>query len=392
MQPFTYQKATKIIYGSDCAQSLGEAAAAWGKNALLIQGSRSMKKKGEMDRAIRSLEQAGLRVATLDGWEANPKLTAVDHGIEYSRSQKIDIIIAFGGGSAIDLAKAISIGIPYSGDVWDFFSGKAQPKEAVPVGVVTTIAGAGSEAGCACVITHDRPGLARAKWNVFSPLVAPKFAILDPKLHASVPKGLTAAGMVDMFAHACEAYFLDTDTPALQDGLVELIARTIISCEPVLEQPDNLELRGMLAWMSVLAIDTLGNVGRAIKIGSRWPGHTIQAGVGAVTDTRHGDGLAVLLPACCLYENERDSSRTSSFAKNVFGIKPTPGMSEKELGRQGCLAMRETFRRWGLPVTFQEMGIGADVLEQIVDNLKAYPNPGTITEGYVRGIFALCAQ
>ncbi|MDR0841390.1 MAG: iron-containing alcohol dehydrogenase [Christensenellaceae bacterium] len=392
MVPFTYQKPTKIIYGPGQVAEIGNISAGYGKTALFIKGSRSMERNGVIGASIEALKAAGLRVHTIEGWEPNPKLTAVDAAIALARKEDVDLILAFGGGSAIDLAKAISIGVPYHGDVWGFFSGTCAPKAALPVGVVTTIAGAGSEAGAACVITCDRPGFARAKWNVFSPLLAPKFAILDAQLHVSVPPRLTAAGMIDMFAHACEAYFLDTSEPALQDGTVELIARTIIACEPVLKHPEDLALRGMLAWMSALSIDTLGNAGRSIKMGARWPGHTIQAGIGAITDTRHGDGLAVLLPACCLELNKRNPARTKKFAQNVFGIVPQAGMSDQDIGEAGCIAMRDTFRRWGLPTTFAEMGIDPNTLEVVVKNLKQYPNPGTITEEYVRRIFSLCAK
>ena len=390
LNAFRYYKPTTVLYGCGTFAQLGEETKKYGKKAMLIKDNGPLEKLGVFQKALNYLEDAGISTVVLDGITANPRLTKIDEGIALGREELVDIVIAVGGGSIIDTAKAIALGIPYDGDVWDFFSGKAKAIEALPVGVVTTIAGTGSETDDTSVVSCDREGYPKGKWDSFSSLSYPKFAIMDPELHVSVPSRLTAAGMADAISHASEAYFFDASETPFIDQYVEGLVKTIIDCEPVLKEPDNLDLRGILCWTTSLAIDGLGNCGRHFsQMG--WPAHLIHAGISAVTDARHGDGLAVLLPACCALINEENAIKTSRFGRKVFGIDPHGRRSDYEVGKEMVAKMREIFVHWGLPVTLTELGVNREQLPEIIDNIMQHPGrPAAVTREYVVKVLESC--
>lgn len=386
MNYFTYYKPTKVIYGPGEFSNLGKHAAMYGTRALLLQDVGPLEELGIYAKAQKSLEDAGLSVVVMKGITANPKLTKIDEGIELARKEKIDIIIAVGGGSTIDTAKAIGLGVPYEGDVWDFFCYKAVPKASIPIGVVSTIAGTGSETDNTAVVTNDRSEK-HHKWESYCDLSLPKFAIMDPELHITVPARLTAPGMADSITHACEAYMFDWTPAPFQDQYVEGLVKTIISCEDVLQQPDNVELRGLLCWTSSLAIDGYGNLGRNRNPLCNWPAHFVQAGIGAVNDSRHGDGLAVLLPAVMEYANKVNPCKTKRFAINVFGVDPT-GKTDAEVGAEGIRSLRALFTKWGLPHCLTDLGITKDKYDAVVDNLLQHPHLGKMDEAFIREILS----
>ena len=389
MEHFRYCKPTCVIYGNGEFASLGKEAAKWGSRALLVKDAGPLEQLGVYDKARRYLQQSGLRVFELGGITSNPRLSKIDEGIALAKKENIDIIIAVGGGSCIDTAKTIALGAADELDVWDFFCGRRTPTASLPVGVVTTIAGTGSETDDTAVVSYDREE-PHAKWDCFSFLNYPKFAILDPQLHVTVPRGLTAAGMADAISHAAEAYFFDDTVEPFLDQYVEGLVRTIISCDRVLEEPDNLELRGMLCWCTSLAIDGLGNVGRKLHPVTSWPGHLVLAGVTAVNDTHHGKGMAVMLPACCELVNETNPVKTARFAREVFGLKEADGMTERALGKAGVDRLRQMYRSWGLPVTLPELGVQKSQVPQIVEAVMRHPGRGKVTQEYVEQLLDKC--
>ncbi len=390
MIPFSYCKPTRIVFGPGRLDELGKETARIGKTALLVQDGGPLEELGILKRATQSLISEGVRCVALSGVLPNPRLTKIDEGIAICKRMPIDIVIGIGGGSAIDSAKAIALGAMYDGDVWDFYSGKAVPQKALPIGAVSTIAGTGAETDGSSIVSNDRPGGGHTKWNVFSPHAYPAFAIMDPGLHVSVPKSLTAAGMADAIAHACEAYMFDFSVQPFMDEYVELLVRCIIECEPLLQRLDDISLRGQVCWYSSQAIDGLGGVGRQINPMARWPAHAIQAGVGTVTNTRHGDGLAVLLPACFLALNEENSVKTSRFAQKAMKITVETGMTDQQIGLAGILALKKLFQKWGLPTSLRELGVTQAQLGPIADAVMEYPGRGLIRREYVEKILNSC--
>ena len=389
MEKFCYCKPTKVIYGAGEFSKLGAEAAAWGRKALLVKDAGPLEELGIYRRARRYLEAEGITVLELEGITSTPRLTKIDEGIALAKDAHIELVIAVGGGSCIDTAKAIALGAADSGDVWDFFCGRRTPKAALPVGVATTIAGTGSETDDTAVVSYDRSE-PHAKWDCFSFLNYPKFAILDPELHVTVPRSLTAAGMADAISHAAEAYFFDFSDEPFQDQYVEGLVRTIISCQDVLNRPDDLELRGRLCWCASLAIDGLGNLGRRAHPVSSWPGHLVLAGITAVSDTHHGKGMAVMLPACCETANEENPVKTARFAREVFGIQQAPGMTDRELGQLGIDRLRSLYKSWGLPTTLPELGVQRAQLPQILEAVRQHPGKGNMTAAQAENLLSKC--
>jgi alcohol dehydrogenase YqhD (iron-dependent ADH family) len=218
MENFTFQNATKIIFGSETELKVGDEIKGQGSKVLLHYGGGSIKKTGLYDKVTNSLKKAGIEFVELAGAMPNPRLGLVNEGIKICRDNKIDFILAVGGGSAIDSAKAIAVGIPYDGDVWDFYDGKAEAKEAIPVGVVLTIPAAGSEASPNSVVTKEEGLLKR---GMYSELIRPVFSILNPELTYTLPDYQTACGASDMMAHILERYFTNTTHVDLTDRLCE---------------------------------------------------------------------------------------------------------------------------------------------------------------------------
>jgi len=237
MDNFVFHNPTKIIFGKGTESTVGVEAAAVSNKVLLHYGGRSIKKSGLYDRVVASLKAAGVAFVELGGVKPNPRLSLVRDGIAICRAEKVGLILAVGGGSVIDSAKAIATGVPYSGDVWDFFTGAAVPKEALPLATILTIPAAGSEASTGCVVTKEEGQLKRA-FN--SDLVYPRFSILNPQLAFSLPRDQVANGVADIMAHLLERYFTNTRQVEFTDRLIEGTLRTVIDVAPrVLAKADD---------------------------------------------------------------------------------------------------------------------------------------------------------
>ena len=363
MVNFDFISPTKIIFGKGTENRVGEETAKYGKKVLLHYGGGSIKKTGLYDKVIQSLKQAGIDFIELSGVKPNPRLSLVKEGIKICRENDIDFILAVGGGSAIDSAKAIGAGVPYRGDVWDFYSGKAEPKESLPVGVVLTIAAAGSEASKSSVITNE-DGWYKRGLNV--DIIRPKFAIMNPELTYTLPAYQTASGSADIMAHIMERYFTNTTNVELTDRLCEAALKTVINNTPiVLEEPYNYNARAEIMWTGTLAHNDLLGTGRV----GDWASHQIEHELSAIYDIAHGAGLAIVFPAWMEYVYKNNVNRFAQFAVRVWSVDysfDSPG----ETAVEGIKRLKKFFEDIGLPTTLKGAGIPGDRLEEMAGKCK----------------------
>jgi alcohol dehydrogenase len=361
MNNFTYENPTRIIFGRDTTDKLAEVMKKYGQNVLLVYGGGSIKKTGLYDRVLRQL--SGKTVYELPGVEPNPRLTSVHEGIRICREKKVDIILAVGGGSVIDCAKAISIGVPYEGEVWDFFKREAYPSRSIPLGAILTLAATGTEMNGNSVITNletkEKIGLAGV------PAMHPVFSILDPLLTFTVPKNQIANGCVDMLSHLYEDYFSLPDGTPVQDGLAEAVMRTIFDQVFIVEQkPDDYNARANLMWCGTMALNTIIPVGKD----GDWGCHEIEHVLSAHYDIAHGAGLAIVTPPYMKYLCQFHPAKYRQYTVNVLGIDPK-GHSDYEVGLEGIEKTKALFKQMGAPVSLKEVGIGTEKLELMVDQI-----------------------
>ncbi len=388
MENFEFYSPTRIIFGRGTEEKVGELTKEYGTKVLLHYGGGSIKKYGLYDKVVKSLQDAGVDFIELGGVQPNPRLGLVKEGIKICRENDIDFILAVGGGSVIDSAKAISLGVPYEGDVWDFFMGKALPEKNLPVGVVLTIPAAGSESSNSVVITKEE-GLLKRSCN--NDINRPVFAIMNPELSFTLPPYQTASGVVDMMAHIMERYFTHQTDVDLTDGLCESMLKTIMkNALIVMEEPDNYDARAELMWAGTLAHNGLVGTGR---IGD-WASHAIEHELSAMYDVAHGAGLAVVFPAWMKYVYKHNVNRFAQFAVNVFNVDYDFANPERT-ALEGIRRLMDFFRRIGMPTNLEELGIPDDRLEEMASKCKR-PNNGRLgyfvplTEEDILEILKLC--
>ncbi|SDI14271.1 hypothetical protein SAMN04515654_10245 [Halanaerobium congolense] len=358
MQNFTYQNTTKIVFGKGTEEEVGEYTAKHGSKVLLHYGGGSIKKYGTYDKVVKSLEKAGIEYVELGGVEPNPKLSLVHKGIELAKEESVDFILAVGGGSVIDSAKAIAVGYFYDGDVWDFYYNNVEITEALPVGVVLTIPAAGSESSTSSVVTK-MDGM--YKRSIGTELIRPKFAIMNPEITFTLPDYQTACGAVDIMAHIMERYFTNTDNVEYTDRLSEASLKTIINNTPkVLEDNEDYAARAEIMWVGSNAHNGLLGTGRE----EDWSSHGMEHELSGIYDVAHGAGLAVVFPAWMEYVYQHDLERFAQFAHRVWDVDP----DFKDLewtAQQGIKKTKEFFSDIGMPVTLAELDIPADRLEEM---------------------------
>lgn len=388
MENFEFYSPTRIIFGRGTEEKVGELTKEYGTKVLLHYGGGSIKKYGLYDKVVKSLQDAGVDFIELGGVQPNPRLGLVKEGIKICLENDIDFILAVGGGSVIDSAKAISLGVPYEGDVWDFFMGKALPEKNLPVGVVLTIPAAGSESSNSVVITKEE-GLLKRSCN--NDINRPVFAIMNPELTFTLPPYQTASGVVDMMAHIMERYFTHQTDVDLTDGLCESMLKTIMkNALIVMEEPDNYDARAELMWAGTLAHNGLVGTGR---IGD-WASHAIEHELSAMYDVAHGAGLAVVFPAWMKYVYKHNVNRFAQFAVNVFNVDYDFANPERT-ALEGIRRLMDFFRRIGMPTNLEELGIPDDRLEEMASKCKR-PNNGRLgyfvplTEEDILEILKLC--
>ena len=369
MKNFTFYSPTLFAFGDGQEEHTGELVRRFGgTRVLLVYGGGSVKRNGAFDAVTQSLQNAGISYVELSGIQANPRSGKVYEGIELARKEKVDFLVALGGGSVIDTAKAIGMGVPYDGDFWDIFAGKHKVERSLPVGVVLTIAAAGSEGSGNCVITQEKGNL---KWGCpQSDLIRPKFSVLDPKLTCSLPPYQTACGAVDMFAHICERYFTNTPDVQLTDRLCEALMKTIVEAAPrAIADPTDYAARSDLMWAGMLAHNNTCGVGRE----QDWASHMIEHELSALYDCAHGAGLAVVLPVWMEFVLPHDPMRFARFAVEVFGCQMDYAQPERT-GREGIRALRNFFHRsLGMPMTLKDLGGRTEDIPAMVEHRLEKP-------------------
>lgn len=370
MDNFDFLSSTKIIFGKGTENLVGEHVKRYARKILFHYGGGSIKRTGLYDRVMRSLEDHGIEVVELGNVQPNPRLGLVREGIDLCRREGITFILAVGGGSVIDSAKAIGVGVPYSGDVWDFYAGKAEPKETLPVGVVLTIAAAGSEASKSSVITNEEGWLKR---GVNYDVIRPAFAIMNPELTFTLPPYQTACGIADIMAHIMERYLSPTPDIELMDRLCEATLKAVINnAYRVMDNPEDYSARAQIMRAGTIAHNDLLSTGR---IGD-WASHQIEHEISAIYDLAHGAGLAIVLPAWMKYVYKQNVSRFAQFAHRVWDVNVNFEDLEASAWA-GIQRLEHFFRDIGLPIRLSHAAIGPDRLEEMADKCRM-PNGDSV--------------
>ena len=360
MDNFTHQNPTKIIFGKGVEKTVGEECARYGGKVLLHYGGGSIKKTGLHAALTASLARAGVQVVELPGVKPNPRLSLVREGIALCRKHGVELVLAVGGGSVIDSAKAIAAGAVFEGDVWDFFVTDLLPEKALPVGVVLTIPAAGSESSTGCVITKEEGGYKRA-FN--SEQVYPRFAFLNPELAFTLPDFQVSSGVVDILAHLMERYFTNTQRVELTDRLIEATMKTVINnVHAVLKKRDDYDAWAEIMWSGTLAHNNLLNTGRE----GDWGSHDIEHELSGMYDVTHGAGLAVVFPAWMKHVLDQDVDRFAQFGARVFGVDHA-FFTPRKTAEEGISRLTAFFRSIGMPVTLKELGVPDDRLAEMAD-------------------------
>ena len=363
MDNFIFQNKTKIIFGKDTEHLVGSEIAKGHKRVLFHYGTGSIKKSGLYDKVISSLKESGVEYFELGGALPNPRLALVHNGIDICRENGIDFVLAAGGGSVIDSAKAIAAGVPYDGDVWDFFAHKETMKveAALPIGVILTLAATGSESSNSCVINRDEGDY---KKSLRSEHIIPEFAILNPELTYTLPPYQTASGIIDILAHVMERYFTNTKDVDFTDRLCEATMKTVVLHAPVvMEDPEDYNARAQIMWASTIAHNNLLSTGRD----GDWASHHIQHEISALyPSSAHGAGLAVIFPAWMKYVYKHDVTRFAQFAQRVWDVPESFG-TEEEMALEGIARYERFAGSIGMPTSFSELGLPTDRFREMAE-------------------------
>lgn len=353
MNNFNFYSPTSFVFGKGRETEAGKYVKRFGGTKVLIHfGGGSVLKSGLLDRVKTSLANENITFTQLGGVMPNPRSGLVYEGIELCKREKIDFILAVGGGSVIDSAKAIALGALYDGDFWDFYQGK-QAEKALPVATILTISAAGSEGSTGSVITHETGMLKRA---ANSDALRPVFSILNPELTCTLPAFQTACGATDMMAHVLERYFTNTKDVEITDRLCEAVLLTVIKEAPkALANPNDYEARANIMWAGMVAHNDICGVGRE----QDWSTHQIEHELSALYDVAHGAGLAVMFPAWMKHVMHHDIMRFAQFAVRVWGCEMDFQYPENT-AKQGIAKFEQFLTSIGMPIRFSELGAKAE--------------------------------
>lgn len=385
MENFIFQSPTEFIFGRDTQKRTGEALAQRGASKVMIVfGSERIRQSGLLPEIEESLNKAGIPFVEFGGIQPNPTAESVYEGISVAMNESVDFILAVGGGSPIDAAKAIALGAVYPGDFWEFYTGKATPQFALPVGVVLTIPAAGSEGSGNSVITNEKE---HQKISVRYPgLLRPRFAIMNPELTMSLPWQQTANGIVDMMAHIFERYFSNTPGTQLVDAYSEAIMRDIMDQAMSLRlDPDNYDARADIMWAGTLAHNGLCGVGKV----EDWSSHRLEHEISAFYGVAHGAGLAVMIPAWMEFCAHRNPDKLWKFAINVMSVNPA-GKDTDEIIDEGISELKNFYHDLGMTTSLREL-IGEEPdIDKMVKSLER--NMGKELGSYVPLSMEDCAE
>lgn len=373
MKDFTYRLPTRFVFGHGAEEKAGEELSKLGAKRVLIHyGGGSALRSGLIGRIEEDLHRHGMQTFTLGGAMPNPRDDKVYEGIELARRERVDFILAVGGGSAIDSSKAIAHGVCYEGDFWDMFSGKAKPEKTMPFGAVLTMSAAGSESSNSCVIMQEST---RIKRGLTTELNRPLIAFMNPELAMTVPKYQIASGATDILAHVMERYFTCETEVDLTDRLCEGLMQAIIRAARIaVKDPKNYDAQAQLMWGGTIAHNETVGVGRVGDFGS----HQLEHELSALYDVAHGAGLAVVFPAWMRFQIKKHTMRIAQFANRVYNI-PMNFENPAETALRGVEAHESFLREIGMPVTLKELGARSEDIPLLAK--KAKRNPGTDTIG-----------
>lgn len=375
MNDFVFQSPTRFVFGRGYAARIGgEVAALGAKRVLLVYGGGSVVRTGLLARVTASLEAADVEHVELPGVRPNPEVGLVRTGIELAREKSVDLVLAVGGGSVIDCSKAIAFGVPYQGDVWDFFSHKAKIGACLPVACVLTIPAAGSEASASCVISNDALNL---KKGVNGDVFRPRVAVLDPEVTFTLPQYQTAAGAVDIICHICERFFSGAGAVPVTDNIACGIIRAVIdAATTVTTTPDDYDARAAIMWSGTLAHNDLCGCGRAAaptKRAGGWESHGLEHEISAHRpEVTHGAGLAVILPAWMRYVWRANRKRFLAFAKGVFDVEPVDQTDEatQDAITYAIDELQRFFVSLGMPRTLADLDLAPAEVDGWLQTLR----------------------
>ena len=370
MMQFVYHNPTKLLFGPGKLSELsGELAGV--KRVLLVYGGGSIKRSGLYDQVVQLLQDANIEITELAGVEPNPRLSTVHRGVALCREHDVEWVVAVGGGSVVDCAKAIVVGAKYDGDMWDFPTRKAVPQDALPLAVVLTMAATGTEMNGNSVITNWDT---QEKLGWGSKLVYPRVSVLDANFTTTLPLEQTVYGMVDIMSHVIENYFHRVPNTPVQDGWSETLLKTVIAtAAELIKDLENVELRSTILLCGTLALNGMPSMG----VGGDWATHNIEHAVSAVYDIPHGGGLAILFPNWMSHVMPDAVGRFKQFAVNVFDIDPA-GRSDEEVAQAGIAALREFWSSIGAPSRLADYEIGNDKLDEMTQKAMKFGPFGCI--------------
>jgi alcohol dehydrogenase YqhD (iron-dependent ADH family) len=353
MFDFKYFTPTKVVFGKNTEEKVAELIQEFGgKKVLIHYGGGSVIRSGLMKRVTDKLDAAGIKYVMLGGAVPNPHLSLVYEGIELCKKEGVDFLLAVGGGSAIDSAKAIGYGLKNEGDVWDFYDYKRTAKDSMPLGVILTLAATGSEMSDSSVITKEE-GLVKRGYS--SDFGRPKFAILNPELTMTLPDYQTACGCTDIMMHTMERYFTNGGNMELTDSMAEALLRTVKANALILaKDPKNYDARAEVMWAGSLSHNGLTGCGND---GGDWMTHKLEHELGGLYDVAHGAGLAAIWGSWARYVYKNCLPRFKRYALNVMGVENKG--TDEEIALKGIEAMEDFYREIKMPTNLRELGVKA---------------------------------
>lgn len=360
MKNFDFHNPTRLIFGKDTIKDLGTYIKSYGdKKVLLLYGKGSIFKNGVYDTVITSLKENEIAYVEMSGVKPNPVLSKVRETVEFMKKEKVDAIVAVGGGSVLDTAKISAASYYYDGDPWDFYEGLVKPEKALPIYGVLTISATGSEMNSGGVITNEDE---KKKWGWGSKYTYPRLSIVDPSVQKSLPVNQTINGAVDTLSHVFEAYFGGTKNTLMQDELSEGIIRTVMdSVRILIKDPSDYDARAELAWAATLALNGLNGLGRV----GDWASHGIEHSVSAYYDIAHGEGLSIVFPAWMAHVYHEDVDKFARLGEKVFHLE---GGDQEQKAKEAIAAFKAFLKEIGAPVSLSERNIGDENLRAMAKN------------------------
>lgn len=370
---FEYNNPTQVAFGAGVLSRLGEIAARYGRRALLVTGGGSVKRSGTFDAAVKSLESAGVAVFECEGVEPNPRISSVKRGAAIACENACDLVIALGGGSAMDASKAMAAAVFYDGDPWDMiYHGQSDvhiPTKALPIIAVPTLAATGSEMNCGAVISNSETS---EKSFMSTACLYPKVAVMDPKLTLSVPKDQTAYGVCDLITHVTESYFNGPDNTPLQDRFAESVILTAMEYGPkAIADGNDLDARTHIQWAATVALNGWVNVGAS----GGFPVHMIEHTVSAYHDITHAAGLAIINPSWMRFAAKSNTAQFVKFATRIFGLS-AKGPDDLDCALAGIDRFEDFLTSIGCPTRFSDLGIDGSLIETYAKDTLGIVNDG----------------